>query len=63
MGKLIKSDREWQRELSPEEFKITRQKGTEAAFTGKYWDTKQQGIYTCRCCGEALFSSDSKYDS
>ncbi len=63
MGKLNKTDREWQRELSPEEFKITRQKGTEAAFTGKFWNTKQQGVYTCRCCGTPLFSSETKYDS
>lgn len=63
MGKLNKTDREWQRELSPEEFRITRQKGTEPAFTGKYWNSKQDGVYVCRCCGEALFSSDTKYDS
>ena len=63
MGKLNKTDREWQRELSPEEFRITRQKGTEPAFTGRYWNTKQEGIYTCRCCGTALFSSETKYDS
>ncbi len=63
MGKLNKTDREWQRELSPEEFKITRQKGTEAPFTGKYWNTKQHGTYVCRCCGTELFTSDTKYDS
>ena len=63
MGKVNKTDREWQRELSPEEFRITRQKGTEPAFTGQYWNTKSHGIYTCRCCGTALFSSDTKYDS
>ncbi|CAB1213787.1 peptide-methionine (R)-S-oxide reductase MsrB [Acinetobacter bouvetii] len=63
MGKLNKTEREWQRELSPEEFRITRQKGTEPAFTGKYWNTKQAGVYLCRCCGEELFSSETKYDS
>jgi peptide-methionine (R)-S-oxide reductase len=63
MGKLNKTDREWQRELSPEEFKINRQKGTEAPFTGKYWNTKQHGTYVCRCCGTELFTSDTKYDS
>ncbi len=63
MGKLNKTEREWQRELSPEEFRITRQKGTEPAFTGKYWNTKQDGIYVCRCCGTPLFSSETKYDS
>ena len=63
MGKLNKTDREWQRELSPEEYRITRQKGTEPAFTGQYWNTKQQGTYVCRCCGTELFTSDTKYDS
>ena len=63
MGKLNKTDREWQRELSPEEFRITRQKGTEPAFTGKYGNTKQEGTYVCRCCGAPLFSSTTKYDS
>jgi peptide-methionine (R)-S-oxide reductase len=63
MGKLNKTEREWQRELSAEEYRITRQKGTEPAFTGKYWNTKQDGTYVCRCCGTALFSSESKYDS
>lgn len=63
MGKVNKTDREWQRELSPEEYRITRQKGTEPAFTGQYWNTKQNGTYVCRCCGAELFSSDAKYDS
>ena len=63
MGKLNKTEREWQRELSPEEYRITRQKGTEPAFTGRYWNTKQQGTYVCRCCGTELFTSDTKYDS
>jgi len=63
MGKVNKTDREWQRELSPEEYRITRQKGTEPAFTGQYWNTKQHGTYVCRCCGAELFSSDTKYDS
>lgn len=63
MGKLNKTDREWQRELSPDEFRIARQKGTEPAFTGKYWNSKQEGTYVCRCCGAELFSSQTKYDS
>ena len=63
MGKLNKTEREWQRELSPEEYRITRQKGTEPAFTGQYWNTKQQGTDVCRCCGTELFTSDTKYDS
>jgi peptide-methionine (R)-S-oxide reductase len=61
--KIKKSDAEWARELTPEEFKIARQKGTERAFTGKYWDTKTQGVYKCRCCGEPLFDSSTKFDS
>ena len=63
MGKVNKSDREWQRELSPEEYRITRLKGTEAAFSGRYWNTQIDGDYVCRCCGTVLFSSDAKYDS
>ncbi|MGH9889768.1 MAG: peptide-methionine (R)-S-oxide reductase MsrB [bacterium] len=61
--KIEKSDTEWARELTPEEFKIARQKGTERAFTGKYWDTKTQGVYKCRCCGEPLFDSSTKFES
>ena len=63
MGKLNKTDREWQRELSPEEYRIARLGETEPAFTGKYWNTKQQGTYVCRCCGTALFPSETKFDS
>ncbi len=63
MGKLNKSEREWQRELSSDEYRITRQKGTEPAFTGQYWNTKLEGTYVCRCCGAALFTSSDKYDS
>ena len=63
MGKVNKTEREWQRELSPEEYRVTRQKGTEAPFTGKYWNTKKEGTYVCRCCGEPLFTSQTKYDS
>ena len=63
MGKVNKTDRERQRELSAEDYRITRQKGTEAAFTGQYWNSKQKGIYVCKCCGAELFSSETKYDS
>lgn len=63
MPKLYKSDREWQRELSPDEYRITRQKGTEPAFTGQYWNSHADGEYHCRCCGVLLFVSDDKYDS
>jgi peptide-methionine (R)-S-oxide reductase len=58
-----KSDSEWREQLSAEQFQVCRQKGTERAFTGKYWDTKTPGTYRCVCCGEALFESSTKFDS
>jgi peptide-methionine (R)-S-oxide reductase len=61
--KVSKTDEEWRSQLSPEQYQVTRQAGTEPAFTGKYWDCKEAGTYHCVCCGAALFSSDSKYDS
>lgn len=61
--KIDKSDEEWQQELTAEEFIICRKKGTERPFTGKYNDTKEEGVYLCRCCGEPLFNSAAKYDS
>jgi peptide-methionine (R)-S-oxide reductase len=61
--KIQKSDREWQSDLTPEQYAITRQKGTERAFSGKYYNHKEEGVYTCVCCGEPLFRSDTKYDS
>ena len=61
--KLIKSDEEWRQQLSPEQYYITRQSGTEPAFTGKYWKTKTPGVYVCACCGEELFNSETKFDS
>ena len=63
MARISKSDAEWAKELTPEQFRIARQKGTERAFTGRYWDTHAPGIYRCVCCGEPLFSSDTKFDS
>jgi peptide-methionine (R)-S-oxide reductase len=60
---IQKSEQEWRQELSPEEYHVLREAGTEPAFTGAYWDAKQPGIYRCRACGQELFSSDTKYDS
>jgi len=57
------SDEQWREKLSPEEFKICREKGTERAFSGVYWDHKEPGKYTCKCCGKVLFDSATKYDS
>jgi len=56
-------DEEWRKKLSPEEYYVTRQKGTEPAFSGRYWDSKKQGTYNCVCCGQPLFSSETKYES
>ena len=61
--RLDKTDEDWRRELSAEEYEITRNAGTERAFTGIYWDTKTPGIYRCKCCNTALFDSNTKYDS
>ncbi|HEY9734426.1 MAG TPA: peptide-methionine (R)-S-oxide reductase MsrB [Drouetiella sp.] len=61
--KVQKTDEEWQKELTPEQFHIARKKGTERAFTGKYNNCKTTGVYKCICCGQELFSSDNKYDS
>lgn len=61
--KVEKSDAAWQAELTPEQYQICRQCGTEPAFTGAYWDKHDNGIYQCACCGNPLFSSNSKYDS
>ena len=61
--KLKKSDAEWRAELSDEQYHVTRQRGTERAFTGQYYKSKDPGTYTCVCCGQELFSSDTKYES
>jgi peptide-methionine (R)-S-oxide reductase len=63
MEKVMKTDAEWRQELSPEEYHVLREKGTERAFTGAYWDNKDEGVYRCRACGQEVFSSDTKFDS
>ena len=63
MGKIDRTDEEWRRELTPEQYRILREKGTERAFTGEYVDEKRQGVYRCAGCGAELFSSQTKYDS
>lgn len=63
MSESIKDNEYWRDKLTPEEFYVCREKGTERAFTGEYWDTKDAGDYLCRCCGEKLFESGTKYDS
>ena len=61
--KLAKTDAEWQRLLTSEQYRVTRRKGTERAFTGPYWDHHAQGTYRCVCCGAELFPSETKFDS
>ena len=61
--KVQKTEQEWRQQLTPEQYKVTRQKGTERAFTGEYNDCKDEGTYVCVCCGNPLFSSDTKFDS
>ena len=61
--KISKTDAEWRSQLDPMEYQVTRHAATERAFTGKYWDHHEHGIYHCVCCGTALFESDAKFDS
>ena len=61
--KIVKNESEWKHKLTPEQYHVTREAGTEPAFTGKYWKTKDAGTYHCVCCGEALFDSSTKFDS
>lgn len=63
MDKVTKSEDQWRAMLTPESFHVTRQKGTERAFTGEFWDHRALGIYRCVCCGTALFASDTKFDA
>jgi len=63
MDKIEKSDAEWREELTPEQYEVCRQCGTEPAFSGAYWDCHDPGIYRCVCCGAALFDAEAKFDS
>lgn len=62
-GKLAKSDQEWKNQLTPEQYHVCHEKGTERAFTGEYWNCDDQGVYRCACCRAALFDSKTKFDS
>ena len=61
--KITKTDQEWKKDLTPAQYHVCREKGTETAFTGRYWDCHDKGVYRCACCGNELFSSDTKFDS
>lgn len=63
MEKIRKTEEEWRKELTPEQYHVLREKGTERPFTGEYADSKTEGVYRCAACGEELFTSDTKYDS
>ena len=61
--KFARTDEEWRKELTPEQYRIARKKGTERAFTGEYWNNHDKGVYRCVCCGTELFGSETKFDS
>ena len=61
--KVVKTEEEWKKELAPEQYVVCRMKGTERPFTGEYYKTKTEGVYTCSCCGAELFDSNTKYES
>ena len=63
MTTVNKTDADWQKELTPLQYKVTRKKGTERAFSGQYWDHHERGVYRCVCCGAELFSSEDKFES
>ena len=63
VDRVKKSESEWKSQLSPEQYRVTRQKGTERPFTGEYWNTTEEGTYKCVCCGTPLFESDTKFDA
>lgn len=62
-GKITKSEAEWKKELTPEQYEVTRRKQTERPFTGAYWNTRDKGVYKCVACGADLFDSDTKFDA
>jgi peptide-methionine (R)-S-oxide reductase len=62
-NKIVKPDEEWRKQLTPDQYQVTRKKGTEPAFTGKYWNHHEDGTYSCVCCGNPLFQSDTKFES
>jgi peptide-methionine (R)-S-oxide reductase len=62
-GKVVKADAEWKKQLTAEQFQVTRKKGTERAFSGAYWNNHEKGTYRCVCCGQELFASDTKFES
>ena len=63
LSKISKTDEEWRKELTAEEFLVTRQAGTERPFSGVYWNETREGVYSCKCCKQPLFSSDTKFDA
>ena len=63
MEKVVKNDADWQKQLTPEQFLVTRRAGTEVAFSGQYWNLHEKGIFRCICCDNALFDSKTKFDS
>ena len=63
MAAIEKPDEEWRKQLTPEQYTVTRRKGTEPAFSGQYWDNHESGVYRCVCCGNPLFQSETKYES
>ena len=63
MDKIVKTDAEWRAQLTPQQYQVTREHGTERAFSGRYHNSKEAGTYECVCCGQPLFSSETKFDS
>lgn len=63
VNKVVKTDEEWKKQLTPEQFRVTRKAGTERAYTGQYWDNHELGMYQCVCCGNDLFTSKTKFES